>query len=1020
CFNVGTGDIENAPALDPLAKFEVYEKSGAVYIKGEEATIKASRRSPDVKCKAQGQEKIVVVGGGSGAMGAVQALREQGFKGDITMVSKEPNLPIDRTKLSKALIADKSKVEWRSQEWFDTASISTVSDEVSAIDFKSRSISTKSGKSLPYTKLILASGGTPKALPLPGFKDLSNIFLLRTLPDVQAILGAVGEDKGKNVVIIGSSFIGMEVANALSSNNTVTVVGMESAPLERVMGSEVGKIFQKLISNKGVKFHMGASVDSAQPSKDDKSKVGSVSLKDGTNLPADLVVLGIGVYPATEYLQDNSAIQLEKDGSLRTSESFQVEGLSDVYAIGDIATYPYHGPGGNGTLTRIEHWNVAQNAGRSVAASIAKPSVAPKPFIPVFWSAMGSQLRYCGNTPNGWDDLVLQGQPDEAKFAAFYGKGDTVVAVASMQMDPVMSQSAELMSRGNMPSMSELRKGQSVLERQSACIDLGHLSPSILWTDLQGAESPTEASEVAPMAVRIVLNDQRSWYTNLDVISGKIILSLPRRETITAITVKLEGESITHLVGDVPIAISAMGRRTHDEMVETEFHKVLYKVLTLLPTKDALPTTTGVNIIEAGVHEFSFQVKLPFNNSCVDADSTYVTLAGRQVQTLGNRERHVRKTLPPSLQMVHDQAIIRYYIKATVQRPAFYKENFRSEVSFPFFPIEPPRPPVPTPQQQRSETYSRNAHVFAPVAKSRGLFERKPVGGADVSSLLPPNVCIDGRLPDPPIITCNQPLPLKVLITKLNESSAAIHLHLLQIELVAKTRLRAHHLLIDNLTSTVIVSKSNMRTRLLESNNLMQIDQGHWSTINLPNNVAPSFETCNISRSYELRIKVGLQHGVDDHVFPELGIVTLFMSVQVFSGIAPPQALLQAMASHPHPPPRIPPRPHPPVTSTSTTAANLSPHPFHAAPPFPSQSQPAPQQQFQTGQTHPEEGPFPDDDAPPSYEEALAEGIAPVDGPRGVYSQGQGQGQGQGQQEAGNGGNAPPPPGGEGGGGKAG
>ncbi|KAL8696930.1 MAG: hypothetical protein Q9201_007406 [Fulgogasparrea decipioides] len=464
CFNVDTGDVEDAPALDPLAKFEVYEKSGAVYIKGEGATIKANIRHPNVKCRAQGQEKVIVVGGGSGAMGTVQALREQGFQGEITMISKEPNLPIDRTKLSKALIADKSKVEWRSQDWFNTASIATVSDEVSSIDFDSKTVSTKSGKSLPYTKLVLCSGGTPKALPLPGFKDLSNIFLLRTIPNVQEILAAVGEKAGKNIVIIGSSFIGMEVANALSSNNTVTVVGMESAPLERVMGSEVGKIFQKLISEKGVKFQMEASVDSAKPSQDDSSRVGSISLKDGTNLPADLVILGIGVTPATEYLKENPAVQLEKDGSLRTDESFQVEGQPDVYAIGDIATYPYHGPGGDGHLTRIEHWNVAQNAGRTAAASIAKPSVAPKPFIPVFWSALGSQLRYCGNTPNGWDDLVLQGQPDEAKFAAFYGKGDTVVAVASMQMDPVMSKSAELMRRGNMLPLNELRKGKSVLD----------------------------------------------------------------------------------------------------------------------------------------------------------------------------------------------------------------------------------------------------------------------------------------------------------------------------------------------------------------------------------------------------------------------------------------------------------------------------------------------------------------------------------------------------------------------------
>ena len=399
---------------------------------------------------------------GSGAMGTVQALREQGFKGAITIISSEPNLPIDRTKLSKALIADKSKLEWRSQEWFKTSSIETLQDDVTSIDFKSKTVSTASGSSYQYTKLVLATGGTPKALPLPGFKELSNIFLLRTIPDVQAILSAVSEKKGKKVVIVGSSFIGMEVANALASENEVSIIGMESAPLERVMGAEVGKIFKDQIGKKGVKFYMNASVDSAHPSSSNPKAVGSVKLKDGTSLPADLVILGIGVAPSTAFLKDNPAIELEKDGSLQTSENFGVKGLSDVYAIGDIATYPYHGPGGNGTLTRIEHWNVAQNAGRSVARSIVSPSASTKPFIPVFWSALGSQLRYCGNTPNGWEDLVMQGEPKEGKFAAFYGKGDTVVAVASMQMDPVMTQSAELMRRGKMPGMAELRNGLDV------------------------------------------------------------------------------------------------------------------------------------------------------------------------------------------------------------------------------------------------------------------------------------------------------------------------------------------------------------------------------------------------------------------------------------------------------------------------------------------------------------------------------------------------------------------------------
>lgn len=255
----------------------------------------------------------------------------------------------------------------------------------------------------------------------------------------------------------------MEVANAVAKDNDVTVVGMEKAPLERIMGEEVGKIFQKSLEKNGVKFHMEAGVEKAVPSTSDSSKVGGVALKDGTILPADLVILGIGVGPATTFLKENKAVQLEKDGSLKTDEHFAVSGLKDVFAVGDIATYPYHGPGGNGTPTRIEHWNVAQNSGRAVAANIVDPSAPPKAFIPIFWSALGSQLRYCGNTVNGFDDLYITGQPEDAKFVAYYTKGETVVAVGTMGVDPVMTASSELMRRGAMPSISEIKKGVDVL-----------------------------------------------------------------------------------------------------------------------------------------------------------------------------------------------------------------------------------------------------------------------------------------------------------------------------------------------------------------------------------------------------------------------------------------------------------------------------------------------------------------------------------------------------------------------------
>ncbi|EFY89454.1 AIF-like mitochondrial oxidoreductase (Nfrl) [Metarhizium acridum CQMa 102] len=459
-----TGDVEEAPALDALPVFKVIERNGAVYVIGDESAIKNSRRQPNLSCAGPptADEKVVIVGGGSGALGAVEGLREKGFTGGITVISNEGYYPIDRPKLSKALMTDLSKLQWRDKSWFESGNVEWVEGEATAVNFGERKVTTKNGQNISYTKLILATGGIPRTLPLNGFRVLGNIFTLRNVHDVKAIVGAIG-DKGKKVVIVGASFIGMEVANAICKDNTVTVADMSKVPLERVLGEKVGAGIQKAVESKGVKFHLGGGIERAEPSPSNPSKVGAVILQDGTKLEADLVILGVGVMPATDYLRDNPVLRLEKDGSVQTDENFQVSGLKDVYAIGDIATHPYSGPGGEGKLVRIEHWNVAQNSGRHVANHIVNPTQNRPLNIPIFWSALGAQMRYCGNTANGWDDVVVDGDPAEAKFVAYYTKGETVVAMASMGRDPLMSQSAELMRLNKMPSKKHIQDGVDVL-----------------------------------------------------------------------------------------------------------------------------------------------------------------------------------------------------------------------------------------------------------------------------------------------------------------------------------------------------------------------------------------------------------------------------------------------------------------------------------------------------------------------------------------------------------------------------
>ncbi|KAJ5580183.1 uncharacterized protein N7459_006168 [Penicillium hispanicum] len=488
------------------------------------------------------------------------------------------------------------------------------------------------------------------------------------------------------------------------------------------------------------------------------------------------------------------------------------------------------------------------------------------------------------------------------------------------------------------------------------------------------------------MSATIVLDNRHTHYTNLDFLTGKVVLQLPTEAAIGGIQVKLEGESRTRLSGPRnPQNVNSDKKRT-----ELEVHKILYKVTTVFPTPAVMQTGSPATsyTFAPGSYEYPFQFKFPFNNACSTHNSmlTNLNFTGLKVEMARDTNRHVKKTLPPSLSGFPGEADIKYFVKATIIRPQFYKENIRAIVPLNFLPIEPPRTGNPN-----EETYARRQHQFSKnqAAKKKSIFARSSSSLRDAFAE-PPRVSMDARLPNPSILTCNEPVPLRLLAKKLTESNESIFLQMLQIELVSYTKVRAHDLACTESGSWVIMSRSNMNMALGQPGDPVgtdwNIDSKLWTGLPLPNSVAPSFETCNIERRYELEVRVGLTHGtpghmkvravlnnpvfhVADHLLqPQLIVLPLRMPVKVYSGIAPPQALLDAMAAA-----QLQPSPSKPTPTRTWPTATNDPDTRPPMPPRP------------TGVPVPAESGAVYDDAPPSYEDAMAENLSPVDGPRREY-----------------------------------
>ncbi|KAJ3359632.1 hypothetical protein HDU91_004863 [Kappamyces sp. JEL0680] len=300
---------------------------------------------------------------------------------------------------------------------------------------------------------------------------------MRNAEDVTNVENALLQfaDKKPNVVIVGSSFIGMEAASILAKVSNVTVIGMEQYPFERVLGTKVGEAMFKLNQHNGIGMEMKQFVEKYDPAPSDPSRVGAVVLKSGKSIPADFVILGAGVIPKTDFLK-SSGIPIDKDQGISVTASMEVPNFEGVYAIGDIARYPYHLTGEN---VRVEHWSVAQNQGRTAAETIlAKLNGQPLPVfksIPYFWTVQyGKSIRYVGHATS-FDDAIVQGSVslDETggglAFVVFYTRNDKVVAVCSLAKDPVVSHASELLRIGKMPTATELRNGKDIMTIPLKC-----------------------------------------------------------------------------------------------------------------------------------------------------------------------------------------------------------------------------------------------------------------------------------------------------------------------------------------------------------------------------------------------------------------------------------------------------------------------------------------------------------------------------------------------------------------------
>ncbi|MEJ5976940.1 FAD-dependent oxidoreductase [Novosphingobium sp. PS1R-30] len=394
------------------------------------------------------QADVVIVGAGHGGAQCAIALRQGGFTGSVVMIGREPEPPYERPPLSKEYFAREKtfdRLYIRPPAFWEEKDVHLhLNTEVTAVDPAAKQVTLSNGKTLGYGKLVWATGGDPRRLSCPG-SDLAGLHPVRTRADCDQLMGEI--DGGvKNIVVIGGGYIGLEAAAVLTKLGcNVTLLEALPRVLARVAGEELSAFYEKEHRDHGVDLRTGVAVEGLVG----EGRVNGVKLADGTVLPADAVIVGIGIVPAVGALIAAGASGgngVDIDEYCRTS-------LPDVYAIGDCAAFAVEYAAG--TVMRVESVQNANDQATCVAKAILGDEKPYKAF-PWFWSNQYDLRLQTAGLSVGFDQTVLRGNPDDRSFSVVYLKGGKVIALDCVNMVKDYVQGRKLVEAGASPDLAQL------------------------------------------------------------------------------------------------------------------------------------------------------------------------------------------------------------------------------------------------------------------------------------------------------------------------------------------------------------------------------------------------------------------------------------------------------------------------------------------------------------------------------------------------------------------------------------